>query len=54
MFGFVVSFFFQLHNISKTLTSAETPPKEKYVRSILLNSQITWEKVQFAAMLAAL
>ncbi|AWO95892.1 putative huntingtin-interacting protein 1-related protein-like, partial [Scophthalmus maximus] len=25
----------QLHSISKTLTSGETPPKEKYVRSIL-------------------
>ncbi|XP_029024998.1 huntingtin-interacting protein 1-related protein-like [Betta splendens] len=28
----------QLHNISKTLTSAETPPKEKYVRNIILGS----------------
>lgn len=30
-----MSHFFQLHSISKTVASAETPPKEKYVRSIL-------------------
>ncbi|GAA6223596.1 huntingtin-interacting protein 1-related protein-like [Lates japonicus] len=28
----------QLHSISKTLTSAETPPKEKYVRNIIMGS----------------
>ncbi|KAI3362058.1 hypothetical protein L3Q82_012399, partial [Scortum barcoo] len=28
----------QLHNISKTLTSAETPPKEKYVRNIIMGT----------------
>ncbi|CAB1439818.1 unnamed protein product [Pleuronectes platessa] len=28
----------QLHNISKTVTSAETPPKEKYVRNIIMGS----------------
>uniref|UniRef100_A0A7N6BC48 I/LWEQ domain-containing protein n=1 Tax=Anabas testudineus TaxID=64144 RepID=A0A7N6BC48_ANATE len=28
----------QLQSISKTLTSAETPPKEKYVRNIILGS----------------
>lgn len=28
----------QLHNISKTLTSAETPPKEKYVRNIIIGT----------------
>ncbi|XP_028273875.1 huntingtin-interacting protein 1-related protein isoform X4 [Parambassis ranga] len=28
----------QLHSISKTVTSAETPPKEKYVRNIIMGS----------------
>uniref|UniRef100_A0A8D3CKQ4 I/LWEQ domain-containing protein n=1 Tax=Scophthalmus maximus TaxID=52904 RepID=A0A8D3CKQ4_SCOMX len=28
----------QLHSISKTLTSGETPPKEKYVRNIIMGS----------------
>ncbi|XP_056146805.1 huntingtin-interacting protein 1-related protein-like [Lampris incognitus] len=28
----------QLHSISKTLTSSETPPKEKYVRNIIMGT----------------
>lgn len=35
LFHLLMSLFFQLHSISKTVATTETPPKEKYVRSIL-------------------